>query len=49
MVFPYMAHDLAGLLENKSIDKLDTSVLKLYAKQLLEGTSYLHRVRLSKF
>ena len=46
MVFPYMAHDLAGLLENKSIDKLDPSVLKLYAKQLLDGTSYLHRVRL---
>ena len=46
MVFPYMAHDLAGLLENKKIIALDQGLLKLYAKQLLLGTSYLHRVRL---
>lgn len=45
MVFPYMAHDLAGLLENKKVVGLDQSLLKLYAKQLLLGTSYLHRVR----
>lgn len=45
MVFPYMAHDLAGLLENKSIGNIEPAVLKLYARQLLEGTSYLHRVR----
>jgi serine/threonine-protein kinase BUR1 len=45
MVFPYMAHDLAGLLENKKIVRLDQSLLKLYARQLLLGTSYLHRVR----
>ena len=38
-----MAHDLAGLLENKKILTLEPSLLKLYAKQLLEGTSYLHR------
>jgi serine/threonine-protein kinase BUR1 len=44
MVFPYMAHDLAGLLENKKIDRLEPSLLKLYARQLLLGTSYLHRV-----
>lgn len=44
MVFPYMAHDLAGLLENKKIITLDQSLLKLYARQLLLGTSYLHRV-----
>lgn len=43
MVFPYMAHDLAGLLENKSIISFDLSLLKLYSQQLLEGTSYLHR------
>lgn len=46
MVFPYMAHDLAGLLENKAIGNLEPSVLKLYARQLLEGTSYLHRNRI---
>lgn len=48
MVFPYMAHDLAGLLENKKIVSLDQSLLKLYARQLLLGTSYLHRVSLPK-
>lgn len=49
MVFPYMAHDLAGLLENKKIIALDQGLLKLYARQLLLGTSYLHRVRLHGF
>lgn len=43
MVFPYMSHDLAGLLENKAIDRIEPSLLKLYAQQLLEGTAYLHR------
>ena len=43
MVFPYMAHDLLGLLENRDI-KLQTGQIKLYAKQLLEGTNYLHQV-----
>lgn len=42
MVFPYMAHDLAGLLENRKIERLEPSLLKLYARQLLDGTSYLH-------
>ena len=44
MVFPYMAHDLAGLLENRKIERLEAPLLKLYARQLLEGTSYLHLV-----
>jgi serine/threonine protein kinase len=44
MVFPYMDHDLAGLLENERV-KLQPSQIKLYMKQLLEGTSYMHRVR----
>lgn len=48
MVFPYMAHDLAGLLENRKIDQLEAPLLKLYARQLLEGTSYLHLVRSQK-
>ncbi|KZS92631.1 Pkinase-domain-containing protein [Sistotremastrum niveocremeum HHB9708] len=42
MVFPYMDHDLAGLLENDKV-KLSPSQIKLYMKQLLEGTEYLHR------
>lgn len=45
MVFPYMDHDLAGLLENPQV-KLDIGEIKQYGKQLLEGTAYLHRVRL---
>ena len=43
MVFPYMDHDLAGLLENERV-KLQPSHIKLYMKQLLEGTAYMHRV-----
>ncbi|SCV70139.1 BQ2448_1533 [Microbotryum intermedium] len=41
MVFPYMDHDLAGLLENPRV-KLEVWHIKQYAKQLLEGTDYLH-------
>jgi serine/threonine protein kinase len=43
MVFPYMDHDLAGLLENPSV-KLSQSHVKLYMKQLLEGLEYMHEV-----
>ncbi|KAI0322960.1 kinase-like domain-containing protein [Amylostereum chailletii] len=42
MVFPYMDHDFAGLLENERV-KLMPSQIKLYMKQLLEGTEYMHR------
>ncbi|KAF8600562.1 Pkinase-domain-containing protein [Ceratobasidium sp. AG-I] len=42
MVFPYMDHDLAGLLENPSV-KFSPSQIKLYMRQLLEGTEYLHQ------
>lgn len=45
MVFPYMDHDLAGLLENRTV-RLETAHIKQYSKQLLEGTAYLHRVSL---
>ncbi|GJE86499.1 Pkinase-domain-containing protein [Phanerochaete sordida] len=45
MVFPYMDHDLAGLLENERV-KLSPSQIKLYMKQLLEGTEYMHRNRI---
>ncbi len=44
MVFPYMDHDLAGLLENERV-QLQPSQIKLYMKQLLEGTEYMHHVR----
>ncbi|KAI0037132.1 kinase-like domain-containing protein, partial [Vararia minispora EC-137] len=42
MVFPYMDHDLAGLLENPRVS-LSPSHIKLYMKQLLEGTEYMHK------
>ncbi|ORY55735.1 kinase-like domain-containing protein [Leucosporidium creatinivorum] len=41
MVFPYMDHDLAGLLENHQV-RLVPAQIKQYAMQLLEGTRYLH-------
>ncbi|CAO3690952.1 unnamed protein product [Rhizopus stolonifer] len=41
MVFPYMDHDLAGLLDNPSV-RLSQPQIKAYLKQLLEGTAYLH-------
>ncbi|KAF8584345.1 Pkinase-domain-containing protein [Ramaria rubella] len=41
MVFPYMDHDLAGLLENERV-QMTPSQIKLYMRQLLEGTAYLH-------
>ncbi|PVG04134.1 Pkinase-domain-containing protein [Serendipita vermifera] len=41
MVFPYMDHDLAGLLENPEV-KLSPSHVKAYMKQLLEGLEYMH-------
>jgi serine/threonine-protein kinase BUR1 len=47
MAFPYMDHDLAGLLENPSV-KLNPSHIKLYMKQLLEGLEYMHEVSLAK-
>ncbi|KAK4705909.1 hypothetical protein P7C70_g297, partial [Phenoliferia sp. Uapishka_3] len=42
MVFPYMDHDLAGLLENNSV-RLNDADIKQYSKQLLQGTAYLHQ------
>ncbi len=45
MVEPYMDHDLNGMLENPSI-RLEIAQIKLYMKQLLEGTLYLHKNRI---
>lgn len=44
MVFPYMDHDLAGLLDNPKV-RLTQPQIKTYLKQLLEGTAYLHHVK----
>ncbi|KAF9581142.1 serine/threonine protein kinase, CMGC, CDC2/CDK sub, partial [Lunasporangiospora selenospora] len=41
MVFPYMDHDLSGLLNNPKV-RLSVPQIKLYMKQLLEGTVYMH-------
>jgi len=45
MVFPYMDHDLAGLIENKNVDFSEPQI-KCYMKQLFEGTLYLHSVNI---
>lgn len=44
MVTPYMDHDLCGLLDNPSVS-FSVPQIKCYAKQLLEGTRYLHSVK----
>lgn len=44
MVFPYMDHDLCGLLANTNF-KLPLRVAKLLMKQLLEGLAFIHAVR----
>ncbi|KAJ3255191.1 serine/threonine protein kinase, CMGC, CDC2/CDK sub [Boothiomyces macroporosus] len=41
MVFPYMDHDLAGLLGNPSVT-LTTAQLKSYTQQILRGIKHLH-------
>ncbi|EXJ86493.1 CMGC/CDK protein kinase [Capronia epimyces CBS 606.96] len=41
MVTPYMDHDLAGLLENPTVNFTEPQI-KCYLKQLLEGCAYLH-------
>ena len=45
MVFPYMDHDMAGLLENPSV-RFNPAQIKSYIKQLLEGLEYMHSVSL---
>lgn len=42
MVFPYMEHDLDGLLQNPLV-KLNPSQIKSYMKQLLSGVDHLHK------
>ncbi|KAL4974287.1 Serine/threonine-protein kinase bur1 [Aspergillus desertorum] len=41
MVFPYMEHDLSGLLENPAV-QFSEAQIKCYMIQLLEGLKYLH-------
>ena len=45
MVFPYMDHDLCGLLANQDF-KMQHSLAKLFMKQILEGMAYIHAVSL---
>ncbi|EPZ32541.1 kinase-like protein [Rozella allomycis CSF55] len=40
MVFPYMEHDLTGILENQTI-KLSNSIIKCYMKQLFEDIFFI--------
>lgn len=41
MVFPYMDHDLCGLLLNKDF-RMSHSTAKLLLRQILEGLQYMH-------
>ncbi|KAI9104702.1 hypothetical protein DFS34DRAFT_604123 [Phlyctochytrium arcticum] len=41
MVFPYMEHDLSGLLDNHQVT-LSAAHIKSFMRQMLEGLSYLH-------
>lgn len=41
MVFPYMEHDLSGLLGNPTV-VLQPFHIKSYFRQLLRGVEYLH-------
>lgn len=42
MVFPYMEHDLAGLLANPAVT-LKPFHIKSWTQQLLKGVKYLHK------
>ena len=45
MATPYMDHDLCGLLDNPKVE-FTIPQIKCYARQLLEGTAYLHRMNI---
>ncbi|KAI8824370.1 kinase-like domain-containing protein [Fimicolochytrium jonesii] len=45
LIFPYMSHDLYGLLKNAQVT-LEPAQIKSFAHQTLEGLSYLHKNRL---
>lgn len=45
MVFPYMDHDLCGLLANTAFS-VTQSLAKLLLRQILEGLAYIHSVSL---
>ncbi|KAI8997934.1 kinase-like domain-containing protein [Gaertneriomyces semiglobifer] len=42
MAFPYMTHDLAGLLQNAQVT-LTPAQIKSYMHQLLNGVAYIHK------
>ncbi|VEU24379.1 DEKNAAC105586 [Brettanomyces naardenensis] len=44
MVFPYMSHDLSGILQQQEI-KISDGEKKNIFRQLLEGINYLHKKR----
>ena len=45
MVFPYMDHDLTGLLESTDV-RFTHPQIKCYMKQLLQGILYLHQCKI---
>jgi serine/threonine protein kinase len=47
MVFPYMHHDLCGLLSNNKFF-MTASLAKSFMKQMLEGMAYIHSVKCTR-
>lgn len=43
MVFPFMDHDLTGLLENREVT-LTVPHIKCYMRQVLAGLAHMHKV-----
>ena len=43
MVFPYMEHDLAGLLDTPNV-RFTVPQVKYYMNKLMSGVFYLHKV-----
>jgi serine/threonine protein kinase len=44
LVFPFMDHDLMGIIDSPHIVRLKMPQIKCYAMQLLKGLAYIHMV-----
>lgn len=45
LVFPFMDHDLAGLIRSEIVPPFSSQQIKYYMKCITEGLSYLHNTR----
>jgi len=44
VVFPFMNHDLMGIIDSPQLVSLKMPQIKCYAMQLLKGLAYIHAV-----